>query len=206
MVGLVTDGTKEKILRDDPEKLKEEVKAKQHELGLESMVPLGKQNSYQQLKDMTTEAGHINDIMSQTHETNKKKREDEHKARRKTAKEQLRMILAYEERKSKEAYESRKIKFAGGGFEDYEDVIRMMPERVLLKKLDAPLENGGIVRPDNAVDSQPKYVVVRVCEDNDDVQEGDIVMVEKYAGIEIDSGSNIYLILFSDEIVCVIEE
>lgn len=206
MVGLVTDGTKEKILREDSDKLDAEVKARQHELGLEQLVPLGGQNAYKKLEDMSREAGHITDVMSEEREKSRKKREAEFKANRKSAKEQLRMILVHEERKSREEYESRIIRFAGGGFEDYEEVIRMMPYRVLLKKLDAPTEDGGIQLPGNAVEACRRYEVVCAGDECEDVSIGDTVMVERYSGVEIDSGANVYLVVFCDEIICRIEE
>lgn len=205
MIGIQTDGTKDKILREDPDKLNAEVKAKAKELKLDKLQPLKNQNPYQQMKDMRDEAGHINDLMSFEHERNVQKRAEERKARRKTPRQMLNMVLMHEERKAKEAFDKRRITFIEGEFEKYLDRIRMTPERVLLKDIEREDSIGGIALPEIYEEDMSHYSVVCACDEAEGVVvPGDVVMVEKYAGIEVLSGSKKYRIVFVDDIICVV--
>ena len=207
MIGIQTDGTKDKILREDPEKLEEEVKAKGKELGLDRLQPLHNQNAYQRMKDMKDEAGHINDLMSYEHEKNVKKRAEERAAKRKTPRQLLNMITMQQERKAREAFDERRITFVGGGFEDYFDRIRMTPERVLIKRIEREDELDGIALPERYDEDMPHYSVICACDEADGiVGPGDIVMVEKYAGTEVISDGVKYRIVFVDDIICKMEE
>ena len=116
MVYTKTSVEKDKILRNDSGKLQGEVKAKQKSLGLERMKPMKNQGLYQQLEDMDVEKNHIQEVMKYTHERNLKKKEEQKKAKAKSQKEILAMILAHEERKSREAFDGRRIVFIDGTF------------------------------------------------------------------------------------------
>ena len=205
MIGIQTDGTKDKILREDPEKLNTEVKAKAKELKLDNFKPLHNQNPYQQMKDMKDEAGHINDLMNFEHERNAARRAEERKAKRKTPRQMLNMILMQQERKAMEAFNERRITFIEGEFEKYLDRIRMTPERVLLKEMERDGEIDGIVLPEIYDEDMHHYEVVCACGEADGiVSSGDVVMVERYAGTEVLSGSRKYRIVFVDDIICVV--
>ena len=206
MTGIVTDGTKEKILREEPGKIDDEVKAKSHELGLQSLIPQQSQDGYRQLKDLKDEAGHINDLMSMEREKSSKMREERRKARQKSGKEQLRMILAHQERRAREDFIGRRIVFIGGGFENYFDHIRMTPYRVLLKEIKRDDELDGIALPGIYEEDMAHYSVICACDEADGIVDaGDIVMVEKYAGTEVISGGVKYRIVFVDDIICKVE-
>ena len=205
MIGIQTDGTKDKIMREDPEKLEAEVKAKGRELGLDRLQPLHNQNAYQRMKDMKDEAGHINDLMHYEHEKNVRKREEERKAKRKTPRQMLNLILMQQERKEREAFNERRITFIEGEFEKYFDRIKMTPERVLLKEMERDGEIDGIALPEIYEEDMHHYEVVCACDEAEGiVAPGDVVMVEKYSGTEVLSGSRKYRIVFVDDIICVV--
>ena len=205
MIGIQTDGTKDKILREDPEKLKAEAKAMAKDMKLDKLQPLRNQNPYQQMKDMKDEAGHIKDMMSQEHEENERIRAEQKKAKRKTSRQLLNMILIHEERKAEEAFDRRRITFIEGEFEEYFDRIRMTPERVLLKEVEREDSIGGIALPEIYEEDMSHYSVVCASDEADGVvAPGDVVMVEKYAGTEVLSGSRKYRIVFVDDIICVV--
>ena len=178
MVYVSTSNDKDKILKGDKDKLNEEVKSKEKELGLEGIRPLHGQNAYQQLKDLNNEAGHIQEIMGASKEATQKKKAAEREAKRKPLSEQLKMYFAQEERKARGEYESRRLVFLDGGFDEYEDTIRMMPYRVLLKRMPAVNGNGGIVMPDTHFEKFSKYRVVAFGDGCYDIEIGDTVMVE----------------------------
>ena len=205
MIGIQTDGTKDKILREDPEKLKAEAKAMAKGMHLDELKPLRDQNPYQQMKDMKNEAGHINDLMSMEHEKNAKKRAEERKANKKTSRQMLNMILAHEERQALADFNERRITFIEGEFEEYFDRIRMTPERVLLKEVEREDNAGGIALPEIYEEDMSHYSVVCASDEADGiVAPGDVVMVEKYAGTEVLSGSRKYRIVFVDDIICIV--
>ena len=207
MIGIQTDGTKDKILREDPEKLKAEAKAMAKGMNLDKLKPLKNQDPYQQMKDMKEQAGHINDLMSREHEENERIRAEQKKAKRKTSRQLLNMILIHEERKAKEEFDRRRITFIDGEFEEYFDRIRMTPNRVLLKEVEREDNAGGIALPEIYEDDISHYEVVCACDEADGiVAPGNVVMVEKYAGIEVLSGSMKYRIVFVDDIICKMEE
>lgn len=205
MIGIQTDGTKDKILREDPEKLKAEAKAMAKGMHLDELKPLKNQDPYQQMKDMKEQAGHINDMMSREHEENERIRAEQKKAKRKTPRQVLNLILAHEERKAKEEFDKRRITFIEGEFEKYFDRIQMTPERVLLKEVEREDNAGGIALPEIYEEDMSHYSVVCACDEADGiVAPGDVVMVEKYAGTEVLSGSRKYRIVFVDDIICVV--
>lgn len=194
--GLSTGDVAGKVLEKEPEKLKEELKSKQKELGLRDMIPKGNQDLLQQLTDIGVEASHIKEQMAEAKERRLKRTAEERKAKVMPMNERLRLYLMKQERQAKQAYDSRRIVFHGGGFSQYEDSIIMTSYRVLLKKIDIGERNdGGIVIPESNAERFPKYKVIAVGAGSDGIEEGMTVIVEPYAGTEVVSDENIYLIL-----------
>ena len=203
-IGISTDGVRDRILEHEPEKLHEELRAKEKELGLRDMVPTHKQDVVQQLKDIEAEKNNIVERMQMEKERRLKRTEEEWKANQKSFREKLSMYLAQQERKAVGDYKSRRIVFTGGGFEEYLDTIRMMPCRVLVKEM-RETHNGAIEIPQSHTEKFPRNVVVAVADDVDGIGVGDIVIAEAYAGIEVVSQGNVYRILFDSDILCVLE-
>ena len=203
-VGISTDGVRDRILEHEPEKLHEELRAKEKELGLRDMVPTHKQDVVQQLKDIEAEKNNIVERMQMEKERRLKRTEEERKANQRSFREKLSMYLAQQERKAVGDYRSRRIVFAGGGFGEYLDTMRMMPCRVLVKEM-RETHNGAIEIPQSHTEKFPRNVVVAVADDVDGIGVGDIVIAEAYAGIEVVSQGNVYRILFDSDILCVLE-
>ena len=204
-IGISTDGVRDRILEHEPEKLHEELRAKEKELGLRDMVPTHKQDVVQQLKDIEAEKNNIVERMQMEKERRLKRTEEERKANQKSFREKLSMYLAQQERKAVGDYKSRRIVFTGGGFEEYLDTIRMTPCRVLVKEM-RETYNGAIEIPQSHTEKFPRNVVVAVADDVDGIGVGDIVIAEAYAGIEVVSQGNVYRILFDSDIFCVLEQ
>ena len=202
MAFVKTSVEKDKILKNDKNKLREEISAKQKELGLRTMVPRHNQDEYTQLADLDYEKNNIKDSMAFAKEQRIKKNEAIKKAKRKSFKENLKLYFAQRERKAKQAYDKRRIIFLNGGFEDYEDTIEMMSYRVLLKEIKENNSNSLIVKPDNFKEKFAKYRVIKKGNYCDDINEGDIVIVEAYSGIEIVSKQNVYRIVTIDDVIC----
>jgi co-chaperonin GroES (HSP10) len=196
---------KEKILRNDRNKLHEELKARQKELGLRGMVPTGNQDSYRQLEDIKNEKSHIQEQMTQAKEERLRKAEEDKKAKHKSFSEQLKMYLARRERMDKEDYEKRRITYLDGGFEEYEETIKMTPFRVLTKEI-KEVEKDGIILTDNHFDKMSKYEVVCFGDGVYDLNAGDIVILEPYSGIEIISNKNKYRITFIEDVLIKMED
>lgn len=203
-IGISTDGVRDRILEHEPEKLHEELRAKEKELGLRDMVPTHKQDVVQQLKDIEAEKNNIVERMQMEKERRLKRTEEERKANQRSFREKLSMYLAQQERKAVGDYRSRRIVFTGGGFEEYLDTIRMMPCRVLVKEM-RETHNGAIEIPQLHTEKFPRNVVIAVADDVDGIGVGDIVVAEAYAGIEVVSQGNVYRILFDSDILCVLE-
>lgn len=205
MAYIKSDTEKEKILRNDSHKLNEEIKAKQKELGLRDMIPQGNQNAYRQLEDIKNESSHIREQMTQAKEERLKRAAEEKKAKEKTFNEKLRMYLAKREKMDKNDYEKRRITYLGGGFEKYEDIVKVTPFRVLTKEI-KDIEKGGIFLTENHFDKMAKYQVVCFGEGVYDLNEGDIVLLEPYSGIEIVSNKEKYRITFIEDVLVKLED
>lgn len=205
MAYIKSDTEKEKILRNDSHKLNEEIKAKQKELGLRDMIPQGNQNAYRQLEDIKNESSHIREQMTQAKEERLKRAAEEKKAKEKTFNEKLRMYLAKREKMDKNDYEKRRITYLGGGFEKYEDIVKVTPFRVLTKEI-KNTEKGGIFLTENHFDKMAKYQVVCFGEGVYDLNEGDIVLLEPYSGIEIVSNKEKYRITFIEDVLIKLED
>ncbi|MFW7377671.1 MAG: co-chaperone GroES [Oligoflexus sp.] len=93
--------------------------------------------------------------------------------------------------------------------------IRPLHDRVVIKREDLDEKSrGGIIIPDNAQEKPIKGRVVvvgngRINDDGSvrpvDVKEGQIVIFNKYAGVEIELDGEQHLILKEDEILGIIE-
>ena len=85
--------------------------------------------------------------------------------------------------------------------------IKPLSDRVLLKVLEQEEKtSSGILLPDTAKEKTQKAEVVEVGDSEDiKVKKGDIVIYDKYAGIQIKEGDTEYLIVKNEEIVALIK-
>ena len=203
--GLSTGDTAKKVMEHEPEKLVEELKARQKELGLANMVPTRHQNVLQQLDDIKNEKNNILDQMQKAKEERIKRTAEERQAKEKTVNEKLKMFFAQKERKAKQAYDSRRLVYLDGGFSQYEPTIRMMSFRVLLKEIPEEGERDGIIVPETHTERYPEYSVIAVGDGCDGIKDGMVVLVEAYAGTEIVSGKDTYRIVTCDDIFGVVD-
>ena len=204
MAYIHSDTQKDKILRNDKRRLKEEIEAKQKSLGLRGMVPRHNQNEYRQLADIEYEKNHILETMQKAREERMKRQAEERKAKRKHPDELLKVYLKKKERESRMDYEDRKITYTGGEFSGYEETIKMMPCLVLLKEIIKD-NIDGVALPVTFKDKLAKYQVICCGDDCHDLNVGDIVMVEPYSGIEIESRKDIYRIVLMQDILIKVE-
>ncbi len=94
--------------------------------------------------------------------------------------------------------------------------IKPLSNRVLVKRLEADdTAAGGIILPDSAKEKQESAQVIAVGPGQKDsngelismpVKEGDVVLMDKYAGQEIDLEGEQYHILRSDDIIAIVVE
>lgn len=84
--------------------------------------------------------------------------------------------------------------------------IKPLADRVLLKVLEQEEKtSSGILLPDTAKEKTQKAEVVEIGDSEDiKVKKGDIVIYDKYAGIQIKEGDTEYLIVKNEEIVALI--
>ena len=92
--------------------------------------------------------------------------------------------------------------------------FRPLHDRVLIKRIEEEVTQGGIVIPDNAKEKPIRGKVIAVGKgkmlDNGelsklDVQVGNIVMFGKYAGTEIKIEGEEYVVMREDDIMGIIE-
>lgn len=205
--GLSTGDMARKVVENEPEKLQEELKARQRELGLDNMVPNKNQDILQQLEDIGVEKNNILDQMQKAKEERLKKTEEQKKAKQKTMNQKLKMYFAQQERKAKQAYDSRRLVYLGGGFDQYEGSIRMTSFRVLLKEIvDGEHEEKGVIVPETHTERFPHYKVLAVGDGCDGIEDGMTVIVEAYAGTEVVSGKDVYRIVTCDDILGEVEK
>lgn len=205
--GLSTGDMARKVAENEPEKLREELKARQKELGLDTMIPTKDQDILQQLEDIGVERNNILDQMQKAKEARIKRTAEERKAKQKTLNQKLKMYFAQQERKAKQAYDSRRLVYLGGGFDKYEGSIRMTSFRVLLKEIvDGEHEEKGIIVPETHTERFPHYKVLAVGDGCDGIEDGMTVIVEAYAGTEVVSGKDVYRIVTCDDILGEVEE
>ena len=200
-IGISTDGTKQKILETEPEKLNEAIQEKANSIGISRVKSLKGKNQLEQLKDLDE----YGSLMQESIQEQKEKRE--HNTREKQRNHKipfkvgLKRYLENIERKSKSEYEKRRIVFSDGGIDVLEKRIRMLPFRVLLKQINAGNQAGELLLPHERVE----YKVVCVGDGVLDVKQGDKVVVEAYSGIEVVSGMDVYRIVAEGNLLAVLE-
>lgn len=110
MIGIVTDETKKKILENDKNKLQEEIRERQKQLGLQGMVGLKNQDELQQIEDLEKNASKIQESMEQRNEQraliNKRKKEEERMRRHKEAPERYKKMM---QERARMEFEKRRI-------------------------------------------------------------------------------------------------
>ena len=93
--------------------------------------------------------------------------------------------------------------------------IQPLQDRILVKRLDADEEEqvGGIIIPDSAKEKPHEGEVIavgpgKVTDDGErqapEVNEGDTILFAKYAGTEVKSEGEEYLIMREDDVLAVI--
>lgn len=106
------DITKEKILKDPNEraKLREEIRARQEEIGMRDMIALRGQNEFQQLEDLKNNAGKIQDQLAAADEVRRiREKPQKEEARRQRMAMSEEAYYRMKERREREEYEKRKI-------------------------------------------------------------------------------------------------
>ncbi len=85
--------------------------------------------------------------------------------------------------------------------------IKPLADRVLLKVLEQEEKTkSGIFLPDTAKEKTQKAEVIEVGDSEDiKIKKGDVVIYDKYAGIQIKEGDTEYLIVKNEEIVAIIK-
>lgn len=88
--------------------------------------------------------------------------------------------------------------------------IRLLGNRVMVKRAEADTTSGGIHLPESAREEQQRAEVVAVGEGErlddgtlvaPDVEEGDVVVIARYGGTEITVDGEEYLIMDADQIL-----
>lgn len=93
----------------DKERLQEELRQKQKELGLRGMENLKNKDELSQLKDLEKEKNHIAELMKEAEEKRKKAKTEEAKAKRLSFKESAKRYLKIQEERAKESFNKRRI-------------------------------------------------------------------------------------------------
>lgn len=85
--------------------------------------------------------------------------------------------------------------------------IKPLADRVLLKVLEQEEKtSSGILLPDTAKEKTQKAEVIAIGDSEDiKLKKGDIVIYDKYAGIQIKEKDTEYLIVKNEEIVAIIK-
>lgn len=86
-------------------------------------------------------------------------------------------------------------------------MIRPLGDRILLRKLESPAEEGGIVIPDEAREKKQEAVVIAMAPPPDLVEQwalksGDHVIISKYAGTNISFKGVDYTLVNRKDILC----
>lgn len=88
--------------------------------------------------------------------------------------------------------------------------IRLLGDRVMVKRMEANTTSGGIHLPESAQEQQQKAEVIAVGEGRKldsgevaapDVEEGDVVIIARYGGTEITVDGEEYLIMDASQIL-----
>jgi len=93
--------------------------------------------------------------------------------------------------------------------------LKPLGNRVLLCRFEEEEKKGGIILPDTAKKKQEKAKVVAIGSGKKDkngnlipipVNEGDVVLMEKYSGQEVTIDDQEYIIVKSDDLIAIIKE
>ncbi len=82
--------------------------------------------------------------------------------------------------------------------------IRLLGDRVMVKRAEAETTSGGIHLPESAREAPQRAEVLAVSEDAviaPEIEEGDMVIVAKYGGTEIVIDGEEYLIVEADDVL-----
>lgn len=206
-IGITTDGTKQKILENEPKKLDQAIKEKAKSLGLTDIQNLKGKNQLEQLKDMEEYGALMSESIQEQKEIREHKTRERQRNYHISSKVALRRFLESQERKSKAEYDKRRIVFLDGGIRELESQLKMLPFKVLVKEIkDDKKQDELIAIPGTHTEKHPRYFVVCVGEGVDEISIGDVVIVEAYAGVEIVSDGSVYRILNDCDILCKVEE
>jgi len=86
--------------------------------------------------------------------------------------------------------------------------LKPLGNRVIVQRLEQEERQGGIILPDSAKKKQEtaKVIAVGTGKDMPDVKEGDLVLMDKYAGQEVSVDNVDFTILRGDDIIAKITE
>ncbi|MEC7839321.1 MAG: co-chaperone GroES [Chlamydiota bacterium] len=93
--------------------------------------------------------------------------------------------------------------------------LRPLGNRVLVKRLESQTQKGGIILPDSAKKKQEQAKVVAIGTGKKDksgntiaipVKVGDTILMDKYAGQEVQVNDEELIIVRADDIIAIIEE
>jgi len=93
--------------------------------------------------------------------------------------------------------------------------LRPLGNRVLVKRLESQKQKGGILLPDSAKQKQEQATVVAIGTGKKDkngkiiaipVKVGDIILMDKYAGQEVQINDEELIIVKADDIIAIIEQ
>ena len=98
--------------------------------------------------------------------------------------------------------------------EEKKTILKPLENRIVAKRLEEETMKGGIIIPDTAKKKQEmlKVIAVGPGKKNENkkiipmpINEGDIILMDKYAGQEITLDDEEYVIAKSDDIIAIIE-
>lgn len=85
--------------------------------------------------------------------------------------------------------------------------LRPLGARVVAVRLEAEETlKGGIILPDSAKKKQETVRIVAVAKDEENLKVGDHVLIDKYAGQEVEVDGTEYVIVKTEDVIAAIEE
>lgn len=86
--------------------------------------------------------------------------------------------------------------------------LKMLEFKILIEQVESSKEEKGIIIPDTAKTKQLLFTVVQLGEYacDGEIEEGDIVLVDRYAGTEVMIDRHIYRIVDESDILVKIEK
>jgi co-chaperonin GroES (HSP10) len=209
-IGISSGDEKRRILEREPERINEDIMEKANALGINSIQSLKpEKNKFQQLKEINEYGNMMSEGLLKEKELREHRTRERQRNYHTPFKVGLRRFLEMQEIKSKEEYDKRRVVFADGGIAELEERLKMLPYRVLVRVLPSNSnvsDNDLIVAPDCHIEKNPRCVVLCVGEGVDDVEKGDVVIVDTYAGVEVVSKKVVYRILMDTDLLCKVEK